>query len=144
MLRDLTDNCMCGVQRWGSHSWIMLNTIISSSFQFAAASDWNWLLWLLRVMYCCLYLLAFVLLSVPIMFVPCFVLLPCCAAAMMCCCHVVLLPCCCYVVLLPCYVVVLGLSLCSGVVSLLSWCVLSYIFMSNASPHPRRRPFASW
>jgi hypothetical protein len=35
----------------------------------------------------------------PIMFVPCFVLLPCCVATMVCC-HV----------LLPCYVVVLGLS----------------------------------
>ena len=28
-LRDLTDNCMCRVQRWGSHSKIMLNTIIA-------------------------------------------------------------------------------------------------------------------
>ena len=26
-LRDLTDNCMCGVQRWCSHSKIMLNTV---------------------------------------------------------------------------------------------------------------------
>ena len=30
-LRDLTDNCMCGVQRWVSHSKIMLNTIIGVS-----------------------------------------------------------------------------------------------------------------
>jgi hypothetical protein len=28
-LRDLTDNCMCGVQRWGSHSTIMVNTIMA-------------------------------------------------------------------------------------------------------------------
>ena len=28
-LIDLTDNCMCGVQRWGSYSKIMLNTIIA-------------------------------------------------------------------------------------------------------------------
>ena len=27
-LRDLTDKCICGVQRWGSHLKIMLNTII--------------------------------------------------------------------------------------------------------------------
>jgi hypothetical protein len=27
-LRNLTYNCMCGVQRWGSHSKIMLTTII--------------------------------------------------------------------------------------------------------------------
>jgi hypothetical protein len=27
-LRDLTDNCMCGLQRWACHSKIMLNTII--------------------------------------------------------------------------------------------------------------------
>ena len=49
----------------------------------------------------------------PIMFVPCFVLLPCC-------CHV----------LLPCFVVVLGLSLCSVVfVSPVVMCVLSYIYI---------------
>ena len=30
-LRDLTDNCTCGVQRWGSHSKVMLNTIICNS-----------------------------------------------------------------------------------------------------------------
>jgi hypothetical protein len=28
-LRDLTDNCMCGVQRWGSQSKILLTTIIA-------------------------------------------------------------------------------------------------------------------
>ena len=28
-LRDLTDNCMCGVQRWDCHWKIMLNTIIA-------------------------------------------------------------------------------------------------------------------
>ena len=28
-LRDLTDNCICGVQRLGSHSKIILNTIIA-------------------------------------------------------------------------------------------------------------------
>jgi hypothetical protein len=52
-----------------------------------------------------------------------------CAATMLCCCHDVLSCCvatmlCCHV-LLPCYVVVLGLSLCSVVVSLVVMCVLS-------------------
>jgi hypothetical protein len=30
-LRDLTDNCVCGVQRWGSQSKIMLNTFIAKN-----------------------------------------------------------------------------------------------------------------
>jgi hypothetical protein len=30
-LKDLTDNCMCEVQRWGSQLKIMLNTIIAHS-----------------------------------------------------------------------------------------------------------------
>jgi hypothetical protein len=35
-LMDLTDTCMCGVQRWGSHSKIMFNTIIAHR-----VSPWN-------------------------------------------------------------------------------------------------------
>jgi hypothetical protein len=85
----------------------------SSSFQFAAASDWNELQQTLNLdSYLNLFIqrlnhghlltvvavLRDVLLSLPschlccclclIMFVPCFVLLPCCAAAMLCCYHV--------------------------------------------------------
>ena len=117
-----------------------------SSFQFAAASDWNELQKTLKLdsfisissfkdsimdtlndncgcfarcivisnflpLCCCLC---------PIMFVQCFVLLPCCAVAMLCCYHAVLL---------PCYDVVLGLSLCSIAVSLLSWCLFCPIYI---------------
>ena len=47
-------------------------------------------------------------------------LLPCCVDTMLCC-HVSL----------PCYVVVLGLSLCSVVLSLLSGCVFCPVFILN-------------
>ena len=121
------------------------------SFQFVAASDWNelqqtlgaqfylnlfiwslhhrpsyWHLWLLCVMYCCLYLLDLCAVVCPIMFVPCSVLLPICVATMLLSCCVDTMLCC--RVLLPCYVVVLGLSLC-GVVLSLSWCVFCPIFI---------------
>ncbi|CDQ71552.1 unnamed protein product [Oncorhynchus mykiss] len=121
----------------GSASHILLKvpkahtSLCHSSFQFAAASDWNelqktlkspslhsktqsWTLlltvWLLCVIYYCLYLLAFLCCCLcPIMLVPCCVatMLLSCAVSTMLCCHV----------LLPCYVVVLGRSLCSVVVS---------------------------
>ena len=80
-------------------------------------------------MYYRLYLLAFVLLSVPnnvcTMFCAATMLLSCSAVTMLCC-HV----------LLPCYVVVLGLSLCGVVVSLVVMCVLSYIFILFLIPAP--------
>ena len=143
-----------------------------SSFQFAAASDWNklqqtlkldsfisissfkeghsyWQLRLLCVMYCCLYLLA-------LCAVGCaqwclyhvFVLLPCCVATMLlwCCVATMLYS----HVLLPCYVVVSGLSLCSVVLSFLLWrvfcptVILFLFFIFNPSPCPHRRPFAFW
>jgi hypothetical protein len=85
-----------------------------------------WQLWLLRMMYY-LYLLAFLCCCLcPIMFVPCFVLLPCCAAAMLSCGVATIL--CCHVLLLY-YVVVLGLFY------VVLWCL---------SCRPRRRPFAFW
>jgi hypothetical protein len=62
------------------------------------------------------------------MFVPCFVPLPCCVATMLSCCVATML--CCHL-LLPCYVVVLGLSSCSVVLSLVMMCVLSYIYIYN-------------
>jgi hypothetical protein len=62
----------------------------------------------------------------PIMFVPRFVLLPCCVATMLLSCCVATMLCC--HVLLPCYVVVLGLSLCS-VVSLVVMCPI-FIYIS--------------
>jgi hypothetical protein len=68
--------------------------------------------------------LPFVLLSVPnnvcTMFCVATMLLSCCVATMLC-----------FHVLLPGYVVVLGLSLCNVVVSLLSWCVFCPIFVFN-------------
>ena len=108
-----------------------------SSFQFAAARDWvelqqtlihsktlSWTLLLTVVA-----ALSDVLLALPscplccclgpIMFVPCFVLLPCCAAAM-CCYHVVVICC--------CYVIVLGLSLCSCLCCH-DVCFVLYIFL---------------
>ena len=54
---------------------------------------------------------------------------PCCAATMLCC-HV----------LLPWYVV-LGLSLCRVVESLLSWCVFCPTFKKKNNPSPHSRPF---
>jgi hypothetical protein len=126
-------------------------------FQFTVTSNWNKLQKTLKLnsltpalhskTQSCKLLLTLVaasrdvLLSIPfcplccclclIMFVPC-----------LCCYHVVLLPCCvttgllsccvatmlCCHVLLPCCVVVLGLSLYSVVVSVLSWCVFCPTF----------------
>ena len=65
----------------------------------------------------------------PIMFVPCFVLLPCCVATMLCC-HL----------FLPCYVV-LGLALLCCVVSLVMCFVLYLysIYFFIPGPAPRRR-----
>jgi hypothetical protein len=59
--------------------------------------------------------------------VPCIVLLPCCVANMLLSCCVATTLCC--NVLLTFYAVVLGLSLCSVVLSLLSSCVFSPIFV---------------
>ena len=116
-----------GASNWNDlQKTLKLYSFISISSFKGSIMDTYWQLWLLCVMYCCLYLLAFVPNNVCTMF---------CTATMLFCCHVVLLPCCFYVVLLPCYVlkcfcnVVLGLFLCSVVVSFLSWCVFCPIFL---------------
>ena len=120
-----------------------------SSFQIAAASDWNELqqhsIWTVlsqslhskiqRFNQAVLAASPDLLLSLPscplfcclcpIMFVPNVVLLPCCVATMLLSCCVATMLCC--NVLLPCSVLVLCTSLCSGV-SLVVMCVLSYIF----------------
>jgi hypothetical protein len=75
-----------------THSWTLLLTVV------AALRDV--LLFLPSCPFCCCLC--------PIMFVQCFMILPCCVATMLC-----------RHVLLPCYVVVLGISLCSVVLSLL-------------------------
>ena len=125
-----------------------------SSFQFAAACDWNelqqtldktnqflsqslhsktqsWTLLLKVVAALCDVLLSLSSCPLcsclcPIMLVSCFVLLLCCVVTMLCC-HV----------LFPCYVVVLGLSLCSGVFSLV---VIVFIF----NPRPPSPQEAFW
>ena len=82
----------------------------------------------------------------PIMFVPCFVLLPCCIATMLLlfcvatklCCHV-LLPC--YVVVfVSLYVVLCSLSCCDVCFVLYLFCF--YFLFLIPGPRPHRRPFA--
>jgi hypothetical protein len=118
LLHPLSSTC-----NTGSASHILLKvpkahtSLCHSSFQFAAASVWkelqqtlkspslhskthSWTLlltvWLLCVIYYCLYLLAFLCCCLcPIM------LVPCCAAAMLCCYHVVIM-CCFYNAVLSC------------------------------------------
>ena len=112
-----------------------------SSFQFAAASDWNELQQTLKLdsfisissfkdsimdtlTDSCGCFVVSTFLPFVLLFVPNNVCAMFCAATMLCRCHVAS-PCCvatmlCFHLLLPCYVVVLGLSLCSVVLSLLS------------------------